>query len=49
MLPPPATLAEADARAKRGADTVDWYFSRTELPRKPARKAQAPKKRRPGK
>lgn len=40
VLPPPATLAEADARSRRGAESVDWYFCRTELPRKPA-----PKKR----
>lgn len=49
VLPPPSTLAEADARAKRGPDAVDWYFSRTELPRKPAPRAKAAKKRPPRK
>ena len=47
VLPPPGTLAEADARAKRSPDYVDWYFSRTELPRKPAARAKVQKKRRP--
>ena len=41
--------AEADARAKRSPDSVDWYFSRTGLPRKPAPRAKAPKKRPSGK
>ncbi len=49
VLPPPSTLAEADARAKRSPDCVDWYFFRTELPRKPAPRAKAPKKRPSGK
>lgn len=49
VLPPPVTLAEADARAKRSPDSVDWYFSRTGLPRKPAPRAKAPKKRPSGK
>jgi peroxiredoxin (alkyl hydroperoxide reductase subunit C) len=49
VLPPPSTLAEADARVKCSPDAVDWYFSRTELSRKPAPRAKAPKKRPPGK
>jgi peroxiredoxin (alkyl hydroperoxide reductase subunit C) len=52
VLPPPATLAEADARSRRGAESVDWYFCRTEVPRKPApgkktRGGQPAKKRSP--
>lgn len=44
VVPPPTTIADADARAKAGYEYVDWYFSKTDLPKarpKPAR----PKKR----
>ena len=44
VLPPPATLAEADARSNAGGDCVDWYYARTDLPRKPAPRAKAAKK-----
>lgn len=30
---PPTTIAGADARAKEGYEYVDWYFSKTELPK----------------
>lgn len=33
IVPPPKTLAEADARAGEGYDTTTWYFSKTDLPR----------------
>ena len=33
VVPPPATIADADARAKAGYEYVDWYFSKTELPK----------------
>jgi peroxiredoxin (alkyl hydroperoxide reductase subunit C) len=32
VVPPPATIAEADARAKAGYEYVDWYFAKTTLP-----------------
>jgi len=32
VVPPPATIADADARAKAGYEYVDWYFSKTDLP-----------------
>ena len=33
VVPPPTTLADADARAEAGYEYVDWYFSKTELPK----------------
>lgn len=44
MLPPPATAAEADARAGRGLDCVDWYYASTELPA-PGAKGRARRRR----
>lgn len=46
MVPPPATAADADARAKAGYEYVDWYFARTELPGKKAAPPKAPGRRR---
>lgn len=31
MLPPPATAADAEARAQAGYEYTDWYFSKTEI------------------
>ncbi|WP_194744799.1 peroxiredoxin [Thermaurantiacus tibetensis] len=31
IVPPPQTVADADARMGQGFDTVDWYFSRRTL------------------
>lgn len=31
IVPPPQTVADADARAGQGFETVDWYFSRKTL------------------
>jgi len=31
IVPPPATTEEADARAGKGYDYVDWYFSKRDL------------------
>lgn len=44
MVPPPATAADADARAKAGYDYVDWYYAKTDLPASAA-KAKRVKKR----
>jgi len=32
IVPPPTSLAAAEARASEGFDYTDWYFSKTELP-----------------
>ena len=44
LVPPPATIADADTRAAAGYEYVDWYFSKTELP-KARPKSSASKKR----
>lgn len=46
MVPPPLTLAEADARIRAGHEYVDWYFSKTALSGKTStRTAARPKAR----
>ncbi|TRZ68714.1 MAG: peroxiredoxin [Rhodocyclaceae bacterium] len=44
VVPPPTTIADADARAKEGYDYVDWYFAKTELPKARAKPARAKKR-----
>lgn len=43
IVPPPATVKDADARARAGYEYTDWYFSKTEL----TKTASKPKKRNP--
>ena len=47
VVPPPTTMADADARAGAGYEYVDWYFSKTEVSKrtKPAAKAKSSRKR----
>lgn len=47
VVPPPTTMADADARAGAGYEYVDWYFSKTEVSKKtkPADRAKSPRKR----
>ncbi len=42
IVPAPATAADAEARERAGYETIDWYFSKTEL--KHASKKAAPKR-----
>ncbi len=45
VLPPPLTLADADARVGSGSECVDWYFSKSDLPTAVGARARRPKKR----
>jgi peroxiredoxin (alkyl hydroperoxide reductase subunit C) len=42
MVPPPATVKDAEARAHAGYDYTDWYFSKTDIAK------AAPKKKKRG-
>ncbi|CAG4884603.1 Peroxiredoxin [Georgfuchsia toluolica] len=44
VVPPPTTIADADARAKAGYEYVDWYFSKTELPKARPKPTRAKKR-----
>ncbi len=45
VLPAPATVKEAAARAKAGGECVDWYYARTDLPKPSAAPAKRRKQR----
>ncbi len=38
IVPPPATVSEAEARASQGHECTDWYFCKKELPAGQSRK-----------